>query len=69
MNHQKFFIIYLDDNDIYGPMEKHMDLFELILNICYQNNVNIYAKKSVFLLMPKVKLVYAICKQGILLYC
>lgn len=66
--HQKFFIIYLDDIGICGPMNKHMELLELILNICYQNNINLYAKKYVFIHMPKIKLLYIICKQGILLY-
>lgn len=40
--------MYLNDDIIYGPMEKHVEHLEQILDMCWQNNVSFNAENVHF---------------------
>jgi hypothetical protein len=61
----QFLEVYLDDWTVYSLLKDHVEVLQLMLEICRQCHISLNIKKCIFITLFGILLGHIVCKQGL----
>jgi hypothetical protein len=58
--------VFLDDFNVYGQKEKHLNHFKKCMTQCRNNGINLNREKCAFCVNSRVLLGHIVCEDGLL---